>query len=1347
MAQRHRFAVRSCSLTELDSSNPFAPQVTSLPQVCSVHVTLPTGHYETVTVSSSESIQTIKERAWLQALSRPPVPRHFYAWHGPIGAAQAEAKLRSAGIESCYLFRRLPSCTQAIYLSILHASKVAHLEFAWQPKDDELVLQMVGPDAGSVLTFASVQAVEDHFKRQLVEQLGCTLGTAVEAHYATENKLRSSLVRASNMTLVECDEVIVQVLQGETGHQQVWLSLPDVATPQLNLLYDELQAIALALALKGRRSPSVMLHCVYRDPLAFAQRACLQPDIADVLGPAWALLEDPIDPALQQARLNLMGLAWNCGQVRDTQGYLLNTEIASTPLPAHLHERLNDNSFTMTVTLNPSHVRQAVRTVTVRHDVTVLRALRKILHLDDALRKTADLPVDPEPGDYCLQVPRQFEYLHGSTPLSQSVYVRRCLLRNDAIQFNLASITQAVSHLEADLCSSTDNDPILNRLDFTPRANPSHTDMTKGKASELELQRITSAWTVTRPLSLTVTEIMGNPDTRRADCIELQLLHADVQLETSKRLPLGDVTSERHSVAHFQTRVCDLPLGACLQATLVRHSNTDGKLIAHRVATGTCSVYTQGAVIKQDRQLIPVLAPDGTLVARLVVAFPLYAHQVLYPSAHSDYVEDADLMHQDQIKCKRQESRLYLKGDPNVSSDVACSEIAVDLPDPGPELLTLDLPSDIMPLVGRLGQARFGFKLTLRKIKKRKVRCFTGKELLGWLQTQLEDAPVENSVLLAQRFLRHGVMESATKTTSPLDDNFEEGEFYQLTAFVRVRCQEGDSVIGQADAKQARVHLAEEQMAQANVDMHDSRRLAELRNLDLLVPLTPRDKRLLFRRRHECSRYPLLLPKFLVAIDWSKAWHVREAYRLVESWLSSGTTVHALPLLLYHFADPYVRRKAVEALATTADDDFEAYLLQLVQVLRFEVFDDSPLARLLLQRALRNQRVGLALFWHLKTELETPALQRRAALLLEAYCFAAGPLLPAVVRQVQGLQRLDKVAEACAMQKRPVASRVEQLRKALHNQSVLELPLVMAYNASLAGSQLKIAQCRVMDSKKKPLWLQMVNAADPKHEFAVLYKRGDDLRQDMLTIQMLRLMQKLWHSEGLDLHLTPYGCVATSSDSGVIEIVPRACTVASIQKAAGGSLAAFRDEPLLEWLTKETLNDADALNAAKDKFTISCAGYCVATYVLGIGDRHNDNICVTSSGDFFHIDYGHFLGNIKTKFGVKRERAPFVLTPDFVHVMDKRDGKRFQQFVRISVQAYLVLRRHAQLIISLFAMMLSTGIPELRHEEDLSYLRMALNLDARSEQEAATAFEELIYECLNKSWTTQVNFLAHNLAH
>ena len=41
-------------------------------------------------------------------------------------------------------------------------------------------------------------------------------------------------------------------------------------------------------------------------------------------------------------------------------------------------------------------------------------------------------------------------------------------------------------------------------------------------------------------------------------------------------------------------------------------------------------------------------------------------------------------------------------------------------------------------------------------------------------------------------------------------------------------------------------------------------------------------------------------------------------------------------------------------------------------------------------------------------------------------------------------------------------------------------------------------------------------------------------------------------------------------------------------------------------------------------------------------------------------------------------------------------------------QAFMILRKHGTLILSLFAMMISTGLPELSSDKDLNYLRETL---------------------------------------
>lgn len=287
-------------------------------------------------------------------------------------------------------------------------------------------------------------------------------------------------------------------------------------------------------------------------------------------------------------------------------------------------------------------------------------------------------------------------------------------------------------------------------------------------------------------------------------------------------------------------------------------------------------------------------------------------------------------------------------------------------------------------------------------------------------------------------------------------------------------------------------------------------------------------------------------------------------------------------------------------------------------------------------------------------------------------------------------------------------------------------------------------KCKVMDSAKAPLWL-VFNSEDGRGgTYYLLFKSGDDLRQDVLTLQMLQIMDQLWKSEGLDLQLTKYGCISTGVDQGFIEVVLNSDTVSNIQKAHSGITAPFRETPLADWLKELNVTEKQ-FESAVHNFTISCAGYCVATYVLGIGDRHNDNIMVNQDGHLFHIDYGHFLGNFKTFAGFKREKAPFVFTPDFAYVIGGRDSPNFQYFMEVCCKAYNILRKNANIFINLFAMMLSTGIPELKSSKDLIPLRDAFGLEL-TEEEATERMKRLIIESLNTK-TTQLNFAIHIIAH
>jgi phosphatidylinositol 3-kinase len=72
-------------------------------------------------------------------------------------------------------------------------------------------------------------------------------------------------------------------------------------------------------------------------------------------------------------------------------------------------------------------------------------------------------------------------------------------------------------------------------------------------------------------------------------------------------------------------------------------------------------------------------------------------------------------------------------------------------------------------------------------------------------------------------------------------------------------------------------------------------------------------------------------------------------------------------------------------------------------------------------------------------------------------------------------------------------------------------------------------------------------------EYPIMFKNGDDLRQDQLVIQLFTLMDRLLRKENLDLKLSPYAVLATGSTEGMIQFV-RSKSLAAIMGEYGSLL-------------------------------------------------------------------------------------------------------------------------------------------------------------------------------------------------
>jgi len=138
--------------------------------------------------------------------------------------------------------------------------------------------------------------------------------------------------------------------------------------------------------------------------------------------------------------------------------------------------------------------------------------------------------------------------------------------------------------------------------------------------------------------------------------------------------------------------------------------------------------------------------------------------------------------------------------------------------------------------------------------------------------------------------------------------------------------------------------------------------------------------------------------------------------------------------------------------------------------------------------------------------------------------------------------------------------------------------------------------------------MQSQRVPSERSSFKLIVKAGDDLRQDQLVMQVIYLMDGLLKRSTLDLRLRPYSIIATNSSppAGLVEYVEGSLPVSAVLAQYNNSILKF-----LQHFNPQKSSELGVTNEAMQNYVRSCAGYCVITYLMGVGDRHLDNIMVS----------------------------------------------------------------------------------------------------------------------------------------
>ena len=248
-----------------------------------------------------------------------------------------------------------------------------------------------------------------------------------------------------------------------------------------------------------------------------------------------------------------------------------------------------------------------------------------------------------------------------------------------------------------------------------------------------------------------------------------------------------------------------------------------------------------------------------------------------------------------------------------------------------------------------------------------------------------------------------------------------------------------------------------------------------------------------------------------------------------------------------------------------------------------------------------------------------------------------------------------------------------------------------------------------------------------------IHKTNDDLRQELLIMQLIKKFDEIFKKLKLPLKLRPYEIIITSNNSGLIEFIPNTISIDSLLKfikPKNYTLCSFFyfffEENLLE---------------AQKNFIESLAGYSLICYLLSIKDRHNGNILFDLNGNIIHIDYGFVLG-ISPGNNFNFENAPFKLNDDYLSIMN---DEMFEYFKSVFTRGLMELKKYYKEFENMISLMFKGNKNILpcfigrEYEEIISSFKKKFLLDVKDD-DFINVVNDIINEAKDSYRTTQYDF-------